>query len=124
RLPRARERAVEVDEVERLRPVALERERRLDRIAVVARLAVRRALDEPDGPPAAQVDRRNHSHGAAILAKFSSSRRPARWLFSGWNCAPKSRPRPHTDGNTTPSYSVVASTSSSRRASTRYECTK
>ena len=46
------------------------------------------ALTEPHAPPVAEVDRGNDDHRAppfTTAAKFSSSRSPQRWLFSGWN---------------------------------------
>ncbi len=63
----ARERAVQVDEVERLGAVALEPERHLDRVQVVARLTVGLALDEPHRPAAPQIDRRNDLHALTIF---------------------------------------------------------
>src|SRR5262249_39845522 len=55
-------------------------------------------------PAAAQVDRGDDDHRPlfTIAAKFSSIRRPHRWLFSGWNWVAWIRPTSIAAANRTP----------------------
>jgi hypothetical protein len=43
-----------------------------------------------------------HDRSRTTAAKFSSSRSPQRWLFSGWNWVAKSCPRSTAAGKRTP----------------------
>src|SRR3712207_8535844 len=67
--------------------------RSIERVLRVDGLLVEVAPAQPDGPPAADVDRRQEDHAAAGTAartKFPSSASPCGPDFSGWNCTPRS----------------------------------
>ena len=84
----ASERPVEVHDVEPLGAELLPAHGHRDRVLGEDGLLVEPALTEPHAPPVAEVDGGNDDHRAppfTTAAKFSSSRSPQRWLFSGWN---------------------------------------
>src|SRR5207244_4015508 len=83
----AGEGAVEVDDVEVLKTLPLERARLLGRIGIEHRRPRHVALLEPDALAAFQIDCRKQNHGFHFR-KLAISARPNRWLFSGWNCVP------------------------------------
>ena len=103
-------RAVEIDDVEILEALRLERPRLRRRIAVKHRRARHVALLEPHAGAVLEVDGGEQDHArlnardartAAESAhhgfhfrKLAISRKPSRWLFSGWNWVPTMVSRP------------------------------
>ena len=73
----------------------------LERVVVVDGLLGEVALPQPHGLAAADVDGGQEDH-AARRTKFRSSASPSGPDFSGWNCTPKTLPRPTTLANSLP----------------------
>ena len=111
-------RAVEVDDVEVLRPLVGPGSRGLERRLGVDRLLVEVAEPQPDRAAALDVDRREEDHGlgAALRpsrrgarsgrpqspAKEPSRASPSGPDFSGWNCTPNTVCCATTEANSVP----------------------
>src|SRR5205807_743040 len=89
----ARKRAIEIDDVEIFEALRGEHARLHGRIVVKEGRARHVALFEPHALAVLQVDRREEDHGVHFR-KFAISRKPSRWLFSGWNWVPTMVSRP------------------------------
>ena len=84
----ARERAVEIDDVEPFEPCLVEaRGPAPAGLSVKHRRARHVALLAGARDAVLQIDGGKQDHGASTPGK-RDERSPARWLFSGWNCAP------------------------------------
>ena len=98
----AGEGAVEIDDVQILEALALEGLRLRRRIAMEHGRARHVALLEAHAGAVLEVDRREQDHGDALnqdhhgfhFRKLAISRKPSRWLFSGWNWVPTMVSRP------------------------------
>ena len=89
----AGEGAVEVDDVQILEPLRLERLRLRRRIAMEHGRARHVALLQPHRLAFFEIDGGKEDHGVHFR-KFAISWSPSRWLFSGWNCVPTMVSRP------------------------------
>ena len=78
----ARERAVEIDDVDALGAGLGELGAQPPRLVVIDHRGVAQAVGEAHRLAAEQIDRGEDLHERT---KFSSRRSPTRWLFSGWN---------------------------------------
>src|SRR5207249_4732159 len=114
--------AVEVDDVQILEPLRLERTCLRCRIAVEDGGARHVTLLEAHRQSFLEVDGRKQDHGAHVR-KFAISLSPSRWLFSGWNCVPTTVSRP-TIAVTGPPYSACAMRSLRSTVRSSNECTK
>ena len=102
----AGEGAVEIDDVEVLEALRLERLRLRRRIAVEHGRARHVALLEAHAEAVLEVDGGKQDHGAlsrharagrltaSTSGNWRSARKPSRWLFSGWNWVPTMVSRP------------------------------
>ena len=88
----AGERAVEIDDVEPARARSSEALRLGRRIVVEHGRGAHLAAHQAHAAPVLQVDRGIEDHGRQPR-KLAMRRRPAPWLFSGWNCTPATLPR-------------------------------
>ena len=95
----SRERAVEIHHVEPRRALLRPGAGLRRGIVAVDRRVVRAALPQAHALAAFEVHRRqdrefaHRSYSRLHSTKFFSMRKPACWLFSGWNCAAAVRPR-------------------------------
>src|SRR6185436_4221613 len=106
----ARERTIEIDDVQILKTRALERGRLFGGIAMKHGCARHVALLQTHAQTVLEIDSRKQDHGVHFR-KFEISAIPSFWLFSGWNCVPTILSRP-TMAVTGPPYSACATTSS------------
>ena len=83
-LRRARERAVEIDDVQAIRAIARELRDELDRPLAEHGRAIAAALFEAHGLAAEQIDRGIQLH-VRLHERFAAGASPTAWLFSGWN---------------------------------------
>ena len=74
------------------------------------------AAQQTHAAPVLEVDGGKDDHGRH-RRKLASSRKPAAWIYSGWNCAPATLPRA-TIAVTAPPYDAVATTSAGSSATT------
>ncbi len=85
--------AIEIDDMQILKALALEDARLGRRIGVEHRRLRHVAQLQAHGLPILQIDGGKQDHGFHSR-KFSMSFSPSAWLFSGWNCVPKILSRP------------------------------
>jgi hypothetical protein len=88
-------RAVQIDDVQPARPHVPVAQHQLVWRKVIARFAIKIALQQAHTAPAANIDRWNEFHGQS-LRKFASRRAPTGPDRSGWNCTPRKLARPTT----------------------------
>src|SRR6185503_6911713 len=102
---------VEVHHVQPPRPLVRPLARDLPGVAAVDRFLLELALLEAHDLATPDVDGGHHDHAGLLAAtgadanvrtKLAISRRPTDWLFSGWNCTPRTLPRPTIAGKREP----------------------
>ena len=104
----ALERAIEIHHVEPRRALRRPSAGLRGRIVAIHRRVVRAPLAQAHALAALEIHRRQNrecvhrSYSRLQSTKFFSMRKPACWLFSGWNCAATVRPRQTREVYSTP----------------------